>query len=40
VYDEPRKLAGAQALRVSVGTVEREWRFLRAWLREEPGDAS
>jgi RNA polymerase sigma factor (TIGR02999 family) len=27
----------AQALGVSVGTVEREWRFIRAWLREELG---
>ena len=27
----------AQALGVSVGTVEREWRFLRAWLQEELG---
>lgn len=25
----------AQVLGVSVGTVEREWRFLRAWLRAE-----
>lgn len=25
----------AAALGVSVGTVEREWRFIRAWLREE-----
>jgi RNA polymerase sigma factor (TIGR02999 family) len=28
----------AGALGVSVGTVEREWRFVRAWLREELGD--
>lgn len=27
----------AQALGVSVGTIEREWRFIRAWLREELG---
>ncbi len=25
----------AKALDVSVGTVEREWRFLKAWLQEE-----
>lgn len=25
----------ARALGLSVGTVEREWRFLRAWLQEE-----
>ena len=25
----------AEALGVSVGTVEREWRFIRAWLRTE-----
>ena len=25
----------AQALEVSVGTVEREWRFIKAWLRTE-----
>ena len=25
----------AEALGVSVGTVEREWRFIRAWLRAE-----
>lgn len=25
----------AQALGVSLGTVEREWRFIKAWLREE-----
>jgi len=27
----------AHVLSVSVGTVEREWRFLRAWLQEELG---
>ncbi len=27
----------ARALDVSVGTVERDWRFLRAWLQEELG---
>jgi RNA polymerase sigma factor (TIGR02999 family) len=27
----------AAALDVSVGTVERDWRFARAWLREELG---
>jgi RNA polymerase sigma factor (TIGR02999 family) len=27
----------AQALGVSVGTIEREWRFIRAWLRTELG---
>ncbi len=27
----------AQALGVSPGTIEREWRFIRAWLREELG---
>ena len=25
----------AQALGVSLGTVEREWRFIKAWLQEE-----
>jgi RNA polymerase sigma factor (TIGR02999 family) len=25
----------AQALGVSVGTVEREWRYIKAWLRRE-----
>lgn len=25
----------AEALGVSVGTIEREWRFIKAWLREE-----
>jgi RNA polymerase sigma factor (TIGR02999 family) len=25
----------AQVLELSVGTIEREWRFIRAWLREE-----
>jgi RNA polymerase sigma factor (TIGR02999 family) len=29
----------AHALGVSVGTIEREWRFIRAWLREELGQA-
>jgi len=28
----------AQLLEVSVGTVEREWRFVRAWLRTELGE--
>jgi len=28
----------AQALGVSVGTIEREWRFIRAWLRTELGE--
>ena len=28
----------AAALRVSVGTVEREWRYIRAWLEVELGD--
>ena len=28
----------ARALGLSVGTVEREWRFLRAWLRAELGE--
>ena len=27
----------AHALGLSVGTIEREWRFIRAWLREELG---
>lgn len=27
----------AQALGLSVGTIEREWRFIRAWLRMELG---
>ena len=27
----------AQALGVSAGTIEREWRFIRAWLRAELG---
>ena len=25
----------ARALELSVGTIEREWRFIKAWLREE-----
>ncbi len=25
----------AEALGVSVGTVEREWRYIRAWLQRE-----
>lgn len=28
----------AAALDVSVGTVEREWRFIRAWLRSKLGE--
>lgn len=28
----------AAALGVSVGTIEREWRFIRAWLRSELGE--
>lgn len=28
----------AELLGVSVATVEREWRFVRAWLRDELGD--
>ena len=28
----------AEALGVSVGTIEREWRFIRAWLQAELGD--
>ncbi len=28
----------ARTLGVSIGTVEREWRFIRAWLLEELGD--
>ena len=28
----------ASALGLSVGTIKREWRFLRAWLREALGD--
>ena len=27
----------AAALGVSIGTIEREWRFIRAWLQEELG---
>ena len=27
----------AEALGVSVGTVEREWRYIRTWLRAELG---
>ncbi len=29
----------ARALGVSVGTIEREWRFIRSWLQVELGDA-
>jgi RNA polymerase sigma factor (TIGR02999 family) len=29
----------AEALGVSLGTVEREWRFIRAWLYAELADA-
>lgn len=29
----------ASALRVSVGTVERDWRYVRAWLKRELGGA-
>ena len=25
----------AKALELSVGTIEREWRFIKAWLRTE-----
>lgn len=28
----------ARALGLSVGTIEREWRFIRAWLRTELGE--
>jgi RNA polymerase sigma factor (TIGR02999 family) len=28
----------ARVLDVSVATIEREWRFIRAWLREQLGD--
>ncbi len=28
----------AQALQLSLGTVEREWRFIKAWLQEKLGD--
>ncbi|MEM7305278.1 MAG: sigma-70 family RNA polymerase sigma factor [Planctomycetota bacterium] len=28
----------AEALGVSVGTIEREWRFIRSWLRSELGE--
>ena len=27
----------AEALGLSIGTIEREWRFIRAWLKEELG---
>lgn len=29
----------AAALGVSIGTVERDWRFIRAWLRTELGES-
>jgi RNA polymerase sigma factor (TIGR02999 family) len=29
----------ARALGLSEGTIEREWRFIRAWLRTELGDS-
>ncbi len=30
----------ARVLDLSVGTIEREWRFIRAWLQTELGEAS